>query len=39
MAQKITKNEMLLREVIDYESTYNQTPEGKYKLKLQIMLF
>ena len=31
--KKITKNEMLLREIIDCESTYNQTPEGKANVK------
>ena len=31
--RKITKNEMLLREIIDCESTYNQTPEGKANVK------
>ena len=31
--KKIVKNEMLLREIIDCESTYNQTPEGKANVK------
>ncbi len=31
--KKIIKNEMLLREIIDCESTYNQTPEGKANVK------
>tara|TARA_B100001989_G_scaffold106314_1_gene74486 strand:- start:50 stop:2113 length:2064 start_codon:yes stop_codon:yes gene_type:complete len=31
--KKITKGEMLLREIIDCESTYNQTPEGKANVK------
>ena len=31
--KKIAKNEMLLREIIDCESTYNQTPEGKANVK------
>ncbi len=31
--KKISKNEMLLREIIDCESTYNQTPEGKANVK------
>ena len=31
--KKITKNQMLLREIIDCESTYNQTPEGKANVK------
>ena len=30
---KIIKQEMLLREIIDCESTYNQTPEGKANVK------
>ena len=31
--KKISKNGMLLREIIDCESTYNQTPEGKANVK------
>ena len=31
--KKIAKNEMLLREIIDCESIYNQTPEGKANVK------
>ena len=31
--KKIVKQEMLLREIIDCESTYNQTPEGKANVK------
>ena len=31
--KKITKGSMLLREVIDCESTYNKTPEGKASVK------
>ena len=31
--KKITKGNMLLREVIDCESTYNKTPEGKASVK------
>ena len=31
--KNIAKNEMLLREIIDCESTYNQTPEGKANVK------
>ena len=31
--KKITKGQMLLREIIDCESTYNKTPEGKANVK------
>ena len=31
--KKINKGEMLLREIIDCESTYNKTPEGKANVK------
>ena len=32
-SSKISKGEMLLREIIDCESTYNKTPEGKASVK------
>ena len=31
--KKLSKGEMLLREIIDCESTYNKTPEGKANVK------
>ncbi|MDA9655129.1 RNA polymerase sigma factor RpoD [Pelagibacteraceae bacterium] len=31
--KKVNKGEMLLREIIDCESTYNKTPEGKASVK------
>ena len=31
--KKINKQTMLLREIIDCESTYNKTPEGKANVK------
>ena len=31
--KKLSKEEMLLREIIDCESTYNRTPEGKANVK------
>ena len=31
--KKLSKSDMLLREIIDCESTYNKTPEGKANVK------
>ena len=31
--KKLSKGDMLLREIIDCESTYNKTPEGKANVK------